>query len=140
MRTNLTALLVIVCLCTTGCIALVGKTIHRIRTSDDVVLVKQPKPVLFRRLVKKGKFTRSAPDSLLAMKTGWLTIANPKVRAKEVVVYGNLEQAEKSGEQFELDKTVIDWLKKHSKGKKMAKRMEKRDMEDRKWGHILTLQ
>ena len=138
MKRTLALILLVVCLSITGCVAFLGKTIHRIRTKDDVVLVKKPTPVLYRRFVKKGRFVRSAPDSLLARKTGWLTPLNEKIRTKEVVVFGNLEQAEESGEQFEMDQTVLDWIKKHrsKKAKIMARRTERRDAERKKWGHV----
>jgi len=134
---NLVVLLALVM--TSGCGG-VGAfyTYFRVKTRDDVVLVKGSTNVLYPRFVRnKLGVIPTAPKSLLARKTGVLNRFNQQVRAGEVVVFDNYEAAKKSGVKFEEDVTLTNLFKQAAtKKRRFWQRIRRRKAEDTKYGNV----
>ena len=108
---------------------------YRIRTTDDVVLVKEPN-VLYPRFVRYKCILRKAPQSLLARETGVLHPWNKNVKSGKVIVFPNYVAAKNSGEKFEEDVTLTDLFKQVVKKTRNRNRVERREDEDRQYGTI----
>jgi len=118
----------------------IGYVVYRVRTTDDVVLVKgtQGEPnILYPRFVRHKFAIRKAPQSLLDRNTGVLNRWNKKVKSGEVVVFSNYQAAKESGETFEEDVTLTDLFKQRKKRRwKFWQRMRRREKEDRETAGI----